>query len=65
VLMAAHRIRVERGDYNIAEVHLADAIETLIDRTRPTLSADRTPRNPYRKRHRNEIASEGGTACLQ
>jgi len=47
VLMAAHRIRVERGDYNIAEVHLADAIETLIDRTRPTLSADRTPRNPY------------------
>ncbi len=47
VLMEAHRIRVARGDYNIAEVHLADAIEALIARTRPTLSADRAPRNPY------------------
>ena len=47
VLMTAHRIRLERGDYNIAEVHLADAIEALIDRTRPTLSADRSPKNPY------------------
>jgi len=27
VLLEAHRIRVERGDYNIAEEHLADAIE--------------------------------------
>ena len=27
VLLAAHRIRVERGDYSIAPVHLADAIE--------------------------------------
>ena len=32
VLAEAHRIRVERGDYNIAEVHLADAIETLVTR---------------------------------
>ena len=32
VLMEAHRIRVARGDYNIAEVHLADAIEALIAR---------------------------------
>src|SRR5919106_4586752 len=29
VLLAAHRIRVERGDDNIATVHLADAIEQL------------------------------------
>ena len=28
----AHRIRIERDDYNIAEVHLADAIETLVTR---------------------------------
>ena len=34
VLMEAHRIRVERGDYNIAEIHLADAIEALIARER-------------------------------
>jgi catechol 2,3-dioxygenase-like lactoylglutathione lyase family enzyme len=32
VLSEAHRIRVERGDYNIAPVHLADAIETLVTR---------------------------------
>src|SRR4051794_18123106 len=36
VLFAAHKIRVERGDYNIAQVHLADAIEKLA--TRPSLS---------------------------
>jgi glyoxalase family protein len=32
VLAEAHRIRVERGDYNIAQVHLADAIERLVAR---------------------------------
>jgi len=37
VLFEAHRIRVERGDYNIAQVHLADAIELLASR-RNTLS---------------------------
>jgi catechol 2,3-dioxygenase-like lactoylglutathione lyase family enzyme len=30
VLMKAHRLRVERGDHHITEVHLADAIELLI-----------------------------------
>ncbi len=50
VLMEAHKVRVARGDYNIAEVHLADAIETLIERTRPTLSPDREPKDPYRSR---------------
>ena len=29
VLLEAHKLRVERGDYNIAPVHLADAIERL------------------------------------
>ena len=31
VLLEAHKLRVERGDYNIAQDHLADAIETLVD----------------------------------
>src|SRR5918992_657718 len=30
VLLEAHKIRVERDDYNIDKVHLADAIETLV-----------------------------------
>ena len=40
VLLEAHRIRVERGDYNIDRVHLADAIEALVDRSRGSLSKD-------------------------
>ena len=40
VLLEAHRIRVERGDYNIDRVHLADAIEMLVDRSRGSLSKD-------------------------
>jgi catechol 2,3-dioxygenase-like lactoylglutathione lyase family enzyme len=47
VLLEAHRIRVEQGDYNIAESHLADAIETLVERARATLSDDRAPKDPY------------------
>jgi catechol 2,3-dioxygenase-like lactoylglutathione lyase family enzyme len=50
VLLEAHRIRVERGDYNIAEEHLADAIEALVTRSRESLSDDRSPRNPYESR---------------
>ena len=50
VLMEAHRVRVARGDYNIAEVHLADAIEALVERTRPTLSPDRLAKDPYGRR---------------
>ncbi len=30
VLLRAYRLRVERGDHHIAEVHLADALEQLI-----------------------------------
>jgi catechol 2,3-dioxygenase-like lactoylglutathione lyase family enzyme len=47
VLFEAHKLRVERGDYNIAEIHLADAIERLIARSQASLSDDRTPKNPY------------------
>jgi hypothetical protein len=46
VLMEAHRIRVERGDYAIAEIHVADAIERLSAKTRDSLSDDRGPKNP-------------------
>jgi len=38
VLLEAHRLRVERGDYNIGQVHLADAIEALASRSRESLS---------------------------
>jgi catechol 2,3-dioxygenase-like lactoylglutathione lyase family enzyme len=47
VLMEGHRIRLERGDYAIAEIHLADAIERLTLRGRPSLSEDRSPKDPY------------------
>jgi catechol 2,3-dioxygenase-like lactoylglutathione lyase family enzyme len=47
VLLEAHRIRVTRGDYNIAPIHLADAIESLVTGSRATLSDDRSPRDPY------------------
>ena len=40
VLLEAHKLRVERGDYNIQEEHLADAIELIVARTQRTLSAD-------------------------
>jgi catechol 2,3-dioxygenase-like lactoylglutathione lyase family enzyme len=47
VLLEAHRIRVANGDYNIAPVHLADAIERLVARSRLSLSDDRSPKDPY------------------
>jgi len=47
VLVEAHKIRVSREDGNIAEVHLADAIEALILRRNASLSVDRSPKNPY------------------
>ena len=47
VLLEAHRPRVGRGDYAIAESHLADALEILVRRSRGSLSEDRTPRNPF------------------
>ena len=47
VLLEAHKLRVEQGDYNIAQEHLADAIEALIRRSRESLSDDRGPKDPY------------------
>jgi len=47
VLLEAHRLRVERGDYNIAQEHRADAIELLVTRSRASLSDDRSARGPY------------------
>ena len=47
VLLEAHKLRVDRGDRNIAEIHLADAIEDLIRRSRPSLSEERGARDPY------------------
>ena len=49
VLLEAHKIRTERNDYAIAEIHLADAIERLTARNRESLSADRGPKDPYAK----------------
>lgn len=47
VLHEAHLVHSERNDYNIAEVHLADAIERLTARRTRTLSKGREPKNPY------------------
>ena len=47
VLTEAHKLRLQRGDHNIAEVHLADAIETLVVRSRGSLSEDRSAQDPY------------------
>src|SRR5437868_13900873 len=47
VLLEAHLIRVDRGDYNIDRVHLADAIEQLVARSQESLSDDRSPKDPY------------------
>ena len=47
VLLEAHKLRVERGDYNIDREHLADAIETLTTGSRESLSDDRQPKDPY------------------
>ena len=49
VLLEAHQIRVARGDYNIGRVHLADAIEALVKRSRQSLSDDRSPKQPYKQ----------------
>jgi glyoxalase family protein len=35
----AHKLRVARVDYNIEEIHMADAIEMLVERRNGSLSA--------------------------
>jgi glyoxalase family protein len=47
VLLEAHRVRVERGDHHIDRVHLADAIERIVERSQQSLSDDRAPKSPY------------------
>lgn len=47
VMIEAHKLRVARGDYNIQEEHLADAIELIVERSQLSLSADRSPKNPF------------------
>src|SRR5262245_22212189 len=37
VLLEAHKIRVEREDHHIDTVHLADAIERMVERSRESL----------------------------
>lgn len=54
VLLEAHKIRVARQDYNIDQVHLADAIEALVLRSRGSLSEDRSPKQPYRQQSFSE-----------
>ena len=49
VLLEAHKLRVERGDYNIDQEHLADAIERLVERSQESLSEDRSPKQPYKE----------------
>lgn len=44
VLVEAHRLRVERGDGHIQEIHIADAIERLAAAGAASLSDDRSPR---------------------
>ena len=48
VLHEAHLLRVARDDRAISEVHLADAIEGMVLRSRASLSDDRGPKDPYR-----------------
>lgn len=45
--MEAHKIRVAAGDDHIAEVHLADAVERIVERSQESLSENREPKNPY------------------
>jgi catechol 2,3-dioxygenase-like lactoylglutathione lyase family enzyme len=47
VLLEAHKLRADRGDHNIAEIHVADAIVLLVERSRASLSDDRSPKDPY------------------
>jgi len=50
VLLEAGKLRVERGDYAIYPVHLADAIELLTQLSRESLSSDRSAKDPYQGR---------------
>jgi glyoxalase family protein len=47
VMIEAHKLRVARGDRNIEEIHLADAIEAIVQRSQASLSDERGPKDPY------------------
>ncbi|WP_204113279.1 VOC family protein [Shimia biformata] len=47
VMIRAHKKRVAAGDYNIQEIHLADAIEELVEERQGSLSDSRAAANPY------------------
>ena len=47
VLIEAHRIRVYSGDSHIGEIHIANAIQALVEQHHQSLSADRAPKHPY------------------
>ena len=47
VLLEAHKLRLERGDYAIDPIHLADAIEQMTLASRKSLSGDRSVKDPY------------------
>ncbi len=49
VLLEAHRMRLEEGEYNIQESHVAAAIELLSRRSRETLSDDTEAKRAYVK----------------
>ena len=46
---------MQRGDYNIAPIHLADAIEQLVTASRDSLSDDRSPKDPYSHAQSTEV----------
>ncbi len=47
VMLEAHKLRVAAGDPAIAEVHLADAVEMIVERSQRSLSSDRSAQHPY------------------
>ncbi len=48
VMLEAHKLSIAAGDMAIGEVHLADAVELIVERSQHSLSADRGARDPYR-----------------
>src|SRR3954469_2754695 len=55
VMLEAHLLRTERGDYNIMPEHLADAIERLVTRSQRSLSEDRAPKDPYARARPSKV----------
>jgi len=47
LMYEAHKVRVGAGDSSIAEKHLAMALEKIVRESTPSLSSDRSAKNPY------------------